>query len=151
MLGRIKTCGALTAALAGALIVGGITSGALAADPYGIWLNEPQDAHVKLYSCNGDELCGQIVWLKRPLGKDGKPRRDVKNDDESLRDRPVLGIQMLFDLEDQGGGQWEDGEVYNARDGGTYDAELEVVDANTVKVSGCVWFVCKTETWTRVE
>ena len=36
-------------------------------------------------------------------------------------------------------------------DGETYDAELEVVDANTIKVSGCVWFVCKTETWTRVE
>ena len=92
-----------------------------------------------------------IVWLKRPLGDDGKARRDVKNDDESLRDRPMLGIQVLFDLEDQGGGQWEDGEVYNARDGDTYDAELEVIDANTVKMSGCIWFVCKTETWTRVE
>ena len=147
----MRTGGLVCGALAGALIAAGFSGSALAADPHGIWLNERQDAHVKLYSCNGDELCGEIVWLKRPLGDDGKPRRDVKNDDESLRDRPMLGIQVLWDLEDQGGGEWEDGEVYNARDGDTYDAELEVIDANTVKMSGCVWFVCKTETWTRVE
>ena len=134
-----------------AMMTAGIGSGALAADPYGIWLNEPKDAHVKLYSCNKDELCGEIVWLKRPNGKDGKPRRDVKNEDESLRKRPLLGIRMLWGMEDQGGGEWEDGEIYNARDGGIYDGEIEVIDANTVEVSGCVWFVCKTETWTRVE
>ena len=138
-------------ALAAALIVGGFACSALAADPYGIWLNEPKDAHVKLYSCKKDELCGEIVWLKRPNAKDGKPRRDVNNEDESLRKRPLLGIQMLWGMEDQGGGEWEDGEIYNARDGGTYDGEVEVIDANTIEVSGCVWFVCKTETWTRVE
>ena len=138
-------------ALAAALIVGGFAGSALAADPYGIWLNEPKDAHVKLYSCNKDELCGEIVWFKRPNGKDGKPRRDVKNEDKSLRKRPLLGIRMLWGMEDQGDGEWEDGEIYNARDGETYDGKVEVIDANTIEVSGCVWFVCKTETWTRVE
>ena len=147
----MRTGGLVCGALAGALIVGGFTSGALAADPWGVWLNGRKDAHVKLYRCNKDELCGEIVWLKRPLGEDGKPRRDVKNEDESLRKRPMLGLQVLWGMEDEGDGEWEDGEVYNARDGETYDAELEVIDANTVKMSGCVWFICKTETWTRVK
>ena len=147
MMMRIGICGALAAAL----VVGGFAGGALAADPFGIWLNARKDAHVKLYPCNKDELCGEIVWLKRPNDKDGKPRRDVKNEDESLRKRPMLGLQVLWDMEDQGGGEWEDGEIYNARDGETYDGEVEVIDANTVEVSGCIWFVCKTETWTRVE
>ena len=89
-------------ALAAALIVGGFAGNALAADPYGIWLNEPKDAHVKLYSCNKDELCGEIVWFKRPNDKDGKPRRDVKNEDKSLRKRPLLGIQMLWGMEGPG-------------------------------------------------
>ncbi len=141
----------VSGAVIAAMMTAGIAGGALAAEPHGIWLNERKDAHVKLYSCNKDELCGEIVWLKRPLGKDGKPRKDVKNDDESLRKRPILGMQVLWDLENEGKGQWEDGEVYNARDGETYDAELEVIDANTVKMSGCVWFICKTETWTRVK
>ena len=52
---------------------------------------------------------------------------------------------MVFD------GEWEDGDIYNPRNGETYDAELEEVDANTLKVSGCVWFLCETQTWTRVE
>ena len=141
----------VSGAVIAAMMTAGIGGGAHAADPYGIWLNEPKDAHVKLYSCNKDELCGEIVWLKRPNGRDGKPRRDVKNEDESLRKRPLLGIRMLWGMEDQGGGEWEDGEIYNARDGGIYDGEVEVIDANTIEVSGCVWFVCKTETWTRVE
>ena len=46
---------------------------------------------------------------------------------------------------------WDDGEIYNPEDGKTYDSEMEVIDADTVKVSGCVWFICKTQTWKRVE
>ena len=140
----------VSGALVCALAVGGFAGGALA-DPSGVWLNEPGDAHVEIYPCGDGDRCGKIVWLKRPLGDDGKPRRDYLNEDESLRDREVIGIQVLFDLEDQGGGEWDDGKVYNAKDGDTYDAEMEEVDANTLKVSGCVLFFCKTETWTRVE
>ena len=147
----MRTGSLICGVLAGALIVGGFTGGALAADPFGVWLNGRKDAHVKLYRCNKDELCGEIVWLKRPNDKDGKPRLDVKNDDESLRKRPMLGLKVIWGLEDQGGGEWEDGDIYNARDGETYDGEVEVINANTIEVSGCVWFVCKTETWTRVE
>ena len=140
----------VSGALVCALTVGGFAGSALA-DPTGVWLTEPGTAHVKIYPCGDGERCGEIVWLKRPLGKDGKPRRDELNEDESLRDRQLLGIQVLFDLEDEGDGEWGDGEVYNSKDGETYDAEMEEVDANTIKVSGCVLFFCKTETWTRVE
>ena len=145
---RVGICGALVAAL----IVTGLAGNALA-DPKGVWLNEARDSHVKIYACENDdeELCGEIVWLKNPLGKDGKPRRDVKNEDESLRDRQVMGLQIITGMEDEGSGEWEDGEIYNPRDGEIYDAELEEIDANTLKVSGCVWFLCKTQTWTRIE
>lgn len=145
-MGRLL-CGAL---ICGALSVGGFAGGALA-DPTGVWLTEPGEAHVKIYRCGDDVVCGDIIWLKNPLGRDGKPLRDVLNKDESLRGREVIGIQVLFDLEDDGGGEWEDGEIYNAKDGKTYDAELEEVGKNTLEVSGCVLFLCKTETWTRVE
>ena len=148
MTGRIGMCGALTAVL----VTAGFAGGALA-DPKGVWLNEAKDSHVKIYACerDADELCGEIVWLKNPLGKDGKPRRDVKNEEKSLRDRPIMGLQIITDMEYEGKGAWEDGEIYNPRDGETYDAEMEEIDANTLKVSGCVWFLCKTQTWTRIE
>ena len=148
MMGRVGLCGMLTAVL---MIAG--SAGSALAEPWGVWLTEEQDSHVKFYPCDDDneELCGTIVWLKRPLGKDGKPRRDVKNEDESLRGRQVLGLEVITDMENQGGGEWEDGEIYNPKDGETYDAEIEEIDANTIKVSGCIWFLCETQTWTRVE
>lgn len=145
---RVGVCGALVAAL----IVTGWTGSALA-DPKGVWLTGSGKSHVKLAPCANDKkkLCGEIVWLRSPKGKDGKPRRDAKNDDKSLRKRPIMGLRVLWDLEYEGKGEWEDGEIYNPEDGESYDAELEEVDANTLKVSGCVWFICKTQTWKRVE
>ena len=150
MTGRNGVCGVAVAAL---MLAGLAGAGSALADPKGLWLNERQDSHVRIYACedDDDELCGEIVWLKNPNGKDGKPRRDVKNEDKSLRDRPILGLQIITGMEDEGGGEWEDGDIYNPRDGETYDAELEEIDANTLKVSGCVWFLCKEQTWTRLE
>ena len=148
MIMRIGICGALAAAL----IVVGLTASAHA-DPRGVWLTGSGKSHVKLAPCakNKKKLCGEIVWLRSPNGKDGKPRRDSKNDDKSLRKRPLMGLQVLWDLENEGKGEWEDGEIYNPEDGETYDAEMEEVDANTLEVSGCVWIVCKKQTWKRIE
>ena len=137
MLGRVGICGVLIATL----MVAGFAGGALA-DPKGVWLSGSGKSHVKIHPCDDDneKLCGEIVWLRSPLGKDGKPRRDIHNDNKSLRERPIMGLRVLWDLEDDGRGEWDDGEIYNPEDGETYDAEMEEVDANTLKVRGCVWF-----------
>ena len=146
--GSLWLCGGLTAAL----MVAGFAGGALA-DPRGVWLTVSGKSHVKIDNCIDDEdrLCGKIIWLRRPLGDDGEPRRDIHNEDESLRDRPVLGLRVIWDMEDESDGEWGDGEIYNPTDGETYDAEVEEIDADTLEVSGCVWFLCKTQTWNRVE
>ena len=138
--------------VAAALIVTGFAGSALA-DPRGVWLTKSGKSHVKIARCekNRRELCGHIVWLRRPLGDDGKPRKDVHNDDKSLRKRPLIGIQVIFDMENEGGGEWDDGEIYNAEDGDTYSAEMEVIDKDTLEVSGCVFIICKSQTWKRVK
>ena len=140
MMGRVGICGAAAAAL----MVAGIAGSALA-DPKGVWLSGSGKSHVKIFPCEDDneKLCGEIVWLRSPLGKDGKPRRDIHNDNKSLRDRPIMGLRVLWDLEDDGRGEWDDGDIYNPEDGETYDAEMEEVDTNTLKVRGCVWFLCR--------
>lgn len=131
--------------LAGCLILAGIAD-ETAADPRGIWLTERGKSHVHLAPCSSNvkRLCGKIAWLKNP-------RLDVKNDDESLRDRPLLGIDVVWDPKHEGGGEWDDGQIYNSSDGDSYDSEMEEIDANTLKVSGCVWFICKEQTWKRVK
>lgn len=148
----MRTGSAVCGALIAAAVVAGFAADARA-DALGVWLTGTKKAQVKIYPCSGDRetLCGEIVWLQRPLGEDGKPKRDIHNEDEALRDRPLMGIQVVWDLAYQGDGEWDDGEIYNAEDGETYDAEMEEIDANTLEVSGCVWFICKTQTWERIE
>ena len=147
----MKTRSVLGGVLVAALIVTGFAGGALA-NPKGVWLVASGKSHVKIEPCkrNKRELCGHIVWLRSPRGKDGKPRRDVHNDDKSLRKRPLMGLQVIMDMEDDGDDEWDDGEIYNAEDGDTYSAEMEVIDRNTLKVSGCVFIICKSQIWKRV-
>ena len=132
----------LCAAFAAVLFV----AGPALADPHGLWLTEGGKSHVKLAACehNKKRLCGTIVWMKNP-------RKDVENDDKSLRGRQLVGTRVVWDLKYEGKGEWDDGEIYNPEDGDTYDSELVEIDANTVEVSGCVWFICKEQTWKRVK
>ena len=126
-----------------------LAGGARADSAQGVWMTEGGKSHVRIQRC-GDELCGKIAWLKEPHD-DGSEKRDTHNKDESLRDRPILGLPLLTGFSDQGGGEWTGGEIYNPEDGKTYRSRLKLVDPATLKVSGCVLFFCKTQTWTRVE
>ena len=145
---RTLACAALVAA-----VPAWWGAGEAIADPRGVWLTDSGKSHVRLDACEDDRrrLCGEIVWLRKPTYEDGSPRLDRHNDDKALRSRPLIGLRVLWDLEDQGGGEWDDGEIYNPEDGEIYDSELEEIDGSTLEVRGCVWFICKTQTWTRVE
>lgn len=136
---RTLLCAATIAAVA-------FVAGDAFADPRGLWLTEGGKSHVRLYDCkrSPERLCGVIVWMKNP-------RKDVKNDDESKRDRDLVGSLVVWNLVHQGGNEWDDGEIYNPSDGDTYDSELIEIDANTLEVSGCVWFICKEQIWKRIE
>jgi len=122
------------------------SAGDVLADPHGIWETEGGKSHVRLSDCENKpkRLCGTIIWMKNP-------RKDVKNDNERLRDRELVGTRVVWDLKHQGGKEWDDGEIYNPADGDTYDSELVEIDANTLEVSGCVWFICEEQTWMRIE
>ncbi len=123
---------------------------AQAAEPTGVWLTESKAAHVEIYPCE-QKLCGKVVWLKEPNDENGKPKLDKLNQDEKKRSLPIMGSVMIAGMVAQGGNEWEDGTIYNAEDGKTYSSEMVLVDDKTLKVSGCVLFFCKEQTWTRVQ
>ena len=100
----------------------------------GTWTSkEKRDSLIEIYDC-GEHLCGRIVSLTKPLDDDGNIRKDINNEDESLRDRPLAGIEFLTGFTyDESKAAWHGGRIYNARDGKTYkstmvfkDGELEV-------------------------
>jgi len=117
----------------------------------GIWLNHEKDAHVKIYKC-GDEYCGKIVWLKEPE-EDGAPKKDKHNPDESLKTRPLKGLDILSGFTFDSDQKWDDGTIYNPRDGKTYSCYLKILEDGRLKVRGFVGIslIGKTNYWTRIE
>jgi uncharacterized protein (DUF2147 family) len=115
----------------------------------GHWLSEKEKLIVEFYPC-GDEVCGRIAWLAN-THKDGKLRRDVKNPDPALRDRPWCGIQVIRGLEPEGDGTWDGGHVYDPKRGETYRLAAEAKGEDRLKLRAYlgIKLLGKTETWTR--
>ena len=132
----------------GAILLPGVAQ----AEVFGVWATEQEKSHVKIAAC-GPLLCGIIVWLKEPNDENDAPKRDRNNEDESLRDRPIIGLEILTDFKLNGvsANAWEGGKIYNPEDGKTYGAEMALQGSDILVVKGCVWVFCKEQTWTRVE
>lgn len=126
----------------------GLTAPAMAADTVeGYWLTQNERAVVNIEKCD-DSVCGKVYWII----KDGL-QKDIHNEDESLRDRPICGLQILGGFEEDDTNEWEDGYIYKADDGDMYDANIELLEDGTLKLRGYIGIslLGKTQIWTRVK
>jgi uncharacterized protein (DUF2147 family) len=122
-------------------------------DIIGKWLNEDKDAHVQIYKENG-KFYGKIVWLNEPNEPaTGLPKLDDDNEDESLRSRPVMGLVMLKDFIYDGDGEWEDGTIYDPKNGKTYDCYMNFDENGVLKIRGYIGisWIGRNTYWTRVK
>lgn len=126
-----------------------MSNAALAAAPQGTWLSEDGGTKVHIADCGG-KLCGTVVWLDEPNdAATGKPKTDKRNPDPAKRGRRLIGLQVVHGLSPNGPDTWS-GQIYNADDGRTYQASMQVQGETIAKVQGCVLKVlCKNHTWTR--
>ncbi|RMG26341.1 MAG: DUF2147 domain-containing protein [Bacteroidetes bacterium] len=120
----------------------------------GVWLTQDQDAHVEIYK-EGNKYYGKVVWLKVPNDEQGKPRTDIHNDDEKLRNRPIMGLVVMkdfvYDPEDK---EWVDGTVYDSKSGNTYSGYLKMLDNGNLYMKGYILgmrFLGRSNEWTRVK
>ena len=113
----------------------------------GVWMLDSGKVTVRIAPC-GSELCGSIVGLAKPLNKEGQPKVDKKNPNESLRSRPLIGLTILANMRPSGDNKWK-GTIYNADDGRTYSSYMKISGDN-MKVKGCVGPFCKTMVFKRV-
>jgi uncharacterized protein (DUF2147 family) len=104
---------------------------------------------VRISDCGG-KLCGRVVWLKEPIDRTtGRPKTDKENPDTSKQRRPLIGLQVINGMAPSGRDTWQ-GLIYNADDGKTYSASLELQSPTRARVEGCVLsMLCKAHTWTR--
>ncbi len=128
-------------------------------DILGFWNNEERDGIIEIFKCGG-KYCGRVVWAKEPTyppddsaGRAGQPRMDDNNPDAALRDRPVIGLQVVNDFIFDGETGWKGGTVYDPKNGKTYSGRIVLAFPDELHLRGYVLFSLfgRTTTWTRVD
>lgn len=119
--------------------------------PIGVWLVGEKDAKIEIYQ-NGEVLEGKLVWVKTPLNADNTPKLDLKNPDEKLRSRAMVGMVMLKDFKkEDSSAKWSGGTVYDGTSGRTYKGWIKQVDANSLELRGYIGISLfgRSDIWTR--
>lgn len=114
----------------------------------GVWATEPNDdgaySHVEIYAEDG-KFNGRIVWLSSPVyeedeseGTTGQPRLDHFNPDDALKERPLLGLDLMTGFEHNGKNKWEDGRIYDPESGKEYRCKATMKEPDTLEIFGYV-------------
>ena len=122
-------------------------AGSTAAAPVGVqglWLTDDHKGLVQIGPCGGS-LCGTIARVADTSGN--APKTDIHNPDARLRSRPILGLPVLSGFV-SAGSYWK-GRAYDPKSGKTYRSTLELNPDGSLKVSGCILFICESQRWTR--
>lgn len=116
--------------------------------PQGMWVVRDGRAKVRVENC-GQALCGRIVWLQEPKDENGEPLTDGNNSDPALRNRPIIGLPIAYDMVPQQDGYWT-GVVYDPERGSAYDGSMTLLPDGRMKVTGCLaGFLCESNYWQR--
>jgi len=116
----------------------------------GQWVTAGGESRVEITKCDSITYCGKIVWLRDPL-KEGKPVVDDKNPVDSLKVRPVLGLEILRNFTYAGDNVWSGGKIYDPKSGNDYSAKMTLVDEKNLDLRGYVVIPLfgRTEHWVR--
>jgi uncharacterized protein (DUF2147 family) len=104
---------------------------AQAGDPAGLWRSESGLSRYQVRHC-GQGICVKIVWIV-----EGPAVRDIHNPNPALRNRPVMGIDIVSRSHATGPNRW-DGNIYNFKNGQTYSGWAEMISEDQMQMAGCV-------------
>ena len=146
--------GLLGAFMPSSVLITSAFANPVADDIHGLWVDnkdpDRQKFAVIVEDC-GSKLCGRLYWLKKPLSANGLPKRDKHNSNETLRDRPLCGLQILTGFQYVSDNTWNSGEIYNPDDGLTFSSTMKLAPEGSLKIRGYVGISLfgKTLEWVR--
>jgi len=118
------------------------------ASPVGLWLAK-DGAKIRISLC-GRNLCGFIAQSSSRIDPEtGRPPTDKNNADPAKRNRPLVGVETLISMHQEGPNKWS-GELYNDDDGKTYDGNLIEQSPSSIRIEGCWLGVCGGDELTRI-
>ena len=121
------------------------SAAAAAPDITGNWIVQDRTAVIAVERCAAS-LCGRVA--KALVIKPNYPQTDIHNPNPALRKRPLIGLQILSGFV-AGADRWERGTIYDPESGKSYKSYLRLNPDGSLKVSGCILFLCQSQRWTR--
>ena len=112
----------------------------------GYWLTS--QSIVKVKNCDKN-LCATIEQLFVDDDTDPKSIKDSNNKKRSLRERPLIGINLLEEFPSNALGKkvLKNGKIYDPGRGRVFKSNLYLLDDGTLKVEGCLMGICDHEIW----
>jgi uncharacterized protein (DUF2147 family) len=117
----------------------------------GLWYNQEKTAKIQIFKAADGKYYGKIVWLKIP-DINGQPKVDNNNPDHSRRKDPILGLQILRSLTKESENSYDNGTIYDPKNGKTYSCKMEH-KGDKLSLRGYIGFslIGRTTVWTRAE
>lgn len=127
------------------LLVSSLVSIAQKADAIiGNYISPKKDGILQIYK-TGNKYAGKLIWTKT----EGK--LDENNPDPAKRKTPLRGLDIMRGFVFDGDDTWEDGTIYDPKNGKTYSCEISKTKSGDLNVRGYIGIslLGRTETFTK--
>lgn len=104
---------------------------------------------VEISQAANGALTGKVVEI---LQSDKGPNPVCDGCEGANKNKPVKGMTILWNLSQDKGShsKWSGGTILDPANGKTYKSKLELQPGGgKLDVSGCIAFICRTQTWVR--
>jgi uncharacterized protein (DUF2147 family) len=125
----------------------------------GKWRDLRGTIEIEIYK-NIDKYHAKIIWMKEPnyrendhKGMAGKPKIDRENPDPSLRNRPLLNMDLLWGCVFKDSHHWGKGTLYDPLKGKTYQCSISMDKPDWLMIRGYseAEILCKTMLLKRIK
>ena len=104
----------------------------------GVWWNEEKTTKIEVEKKDGKYI-GTIVYMIPEKYENGAPPKDDENPDPALRERSIVGLQILNNfVYNPDKKEWNSGSIYDPKSGKTYDCYGWLESDELLKLKGFV-------------
>jgi uncharacterized protein (DUF2147 family) len=100
-------------------------------DVLGTYMNPTGEGILKIYQ-EGSKYFGKLVWMKHP------EKLDVHNPDKAKQGQKILGSPIMKDFVFDGDDTWEDGTIYDPKNGKTYSCKIKRDEKGNLNIRGFI-------------
>jgi uncharacterized protein (DUF2147 family) len=120
----------------------------------GKWESTEKNLIVEVYK-QDEKFKAKIVWFLDEVDTSlMNTRLDVKNPDKALRNRKIIGIDVLTNMKyNPNQNKWTGGKIYDSNSGKTWDATVWLINPDLMNVRGFygIRLLGKTLNFTRIK